>query len=145
MSSDCAPVEYLLQMNRTDYETIISHARDGLPNESCGLLAGRLVNGIKIVERIYCLTNTDESDQHFTIDPREQLAAVKDMRTRSLSPLGNFHSHPATPARPSAEDISLAHDPKASYVIASLAGDVPVVKSFHIENEVVTPEEIELQ
>jgi proteasome lid subunit RPN8/RPN11 len=85
------------------------------------------------VEKIYLLGNQDQSREHFSISPREQLAAVKDMRSNGLVPLGNFHSHPETPARPSEEDISLAYDPAASYLILSLAGGAPVLKNFHIE------------
>ena len=44
------------------------------------------------------------------MDPKEQLKAIKDMRANGLTPLGNWHSHPETPARPSQEDIRLAYD-----------------------------------
>ena len=66
---------------------------------------------------------------------REQLAAVKDMRQNGFSPLGNWHSHPASPSRPSEEDKRLAYDSRASYLILSLLdqGD-PVLNSFHIED-----------
>jgi len=57
-------------------------------------------------------------------------------------PLGNFHSHPSTPARPSMEDIRLAYDPSASYLILSLAEEVPVLKAFGITGDTVEQEEI---
>ena len=82
----------------------------------------------------------DASPEHFSLEPREQLAAVKDMRARGLRPLGNYHSHPATPARPSAEDIRLALDPAATYLILSLAGAEPVLKAFRIESGQVREE-----
>jgi proteasome lid subunit RPN8/RPN11 len=66
------------------------------------------------------------------------------MRAKGLKPLGNYHSHPNTPSRPSAEDIRLAFDPSASYMIVSLAGSEPVLKSFHIESGVSSEEEIEI-
>lgn len=55
-----------------------------------------------------------------------------------------YHSHPATPARPSAEDIRLANDPSISYVIVSLAGPEADVKSFLIHNGQVSPEPLEV-
>jgi proteasome lid subunit RPN8/RPN11 len=55
------------------------------------------------------------------------------MRKNGWTLLGNFHSHPATPARPSAEDIRLAFDPSLSYVIISLEAEEPVIKSFTIQ------------
>ena len=48
-------------------------------------------------------------------------------------PLGNWHSHPESPSRPSDEDKRLANDSKASYLILSLAEEEPVLNSFHIE------------
>ena len=70
-----------------------------------------------MVEKVYLLTNIDHSNEHFTLDPKEQLAAVKDMRANGLMPLGNWHSHPESPSRPSEEDKRLAYDSKASYMI----------------------------
>jgi proteasome lid subunit RPN8/RPN11 len=122
----------------------VNHARSALPDESCGLIAGRIEGLVKIVGRVYLLSNADSSAEHFTIDPREQLSAVLDMRKKDLVPLGNFHSHPKTPARPSDEDIRLAFDPSASYLIMSLASDEPVMRAFHIASGVATAEEIEI-
>lgn len=143
MSGDgTSPARYRLVIKTSDIGGIISHAKSCLPNESCGLIAGKRDGNVKVVERVYKLKNTDESRIHFTIDQREHLASIKDMRARGLTPLGNFHSHPETPARPSEEDIKLAFDPEASYIIISLAGEEPVVRSFHIENGAVAAEEI---
>jgi proteasome lid subunit RPN8/RPN11 len=133
---------YTVRIKKTDREAMVAHAKKGLPNEVCGLIAGRVDRGVKVVEKVYLMTNTDASREHFSIDPREQLSAVKDMRANGLIPLGNFHSHPETPARPSEEDIRLAYDPSASYLILSLMEEEPVLKAFHIEQESVFPEEV---
>ena len=67
------------------------------------------------------------------MDPKEQLQAVKDMRANEMAFLGNWHSHPETPSRPSKEDIRLAYDEKAAYLILSLEDPLqPVLNSFHI-------------
>ncbi|MDR3270437.1 MAG: M67 family metallopeptidase [Peptococcaceae bacterium] len=133
-----------IKISLADYERIIAHATAVLPNEACGLMAGTVSDEVKTVKKVYLLTNIDHSPEHFSIDPREQLAAVKDMRAQGLAPLGNFHSHPSTPARPSQEDIRLAYDPFASYLILSLAGKQPVFKSFRVEKGVVAVEELEI-
>jgi proteasome lid subunit RPN8/RPN11 len=135
---------FKIRVSVSDADEMIAHAKACLPREACGLLSGTIGEGVKKVARVYGMTNADESGSHFTIEPKEQLAAVKDMRARGLAPLGNFHSHPETPARPSAEDIRLAHDPEASYVIISLAGEIPVMKAFHIEDGTASEEEIEI-
>ena len=89
-----------------------------------------------MIEEVYILTNIDHTNEHFSIDPREQLSAIKDMRSKGLKPLGNWHSHPETPSRPSEEDKRLANDSKASYLILSLEKeDEPVLNAFHIEDD----------
>jgi len=133
-----------VRLKSADYEAIVAHARAWLPNEACGLIAGRIEDGIKTVEKVYLLSNTDNSPEHFSIDPKEQLSAVKDMRTNGLAPLGNFHSHPSTPARPSEEDIRLAHDPGASYLILSLAEDKPALRAFGVSNGTLSPQNLEI-
>jgi proteasome lid subunit RPN8/RPN11 len=122
-----------ISLTAFDYLRIVEHARSCLPCESCGLLAGRITEDAKHVDKVYPLDNPDASPEHFSIDPGAQLAAVKDMRALGLTPVGNFHSHPSTPARPSDEDIRLAYDSSASYCILSLAGGEPVLKCFRIE------------
>jgi proteasome lid subunit RPN8/RPN11 len=68
------------------------------------------------------------------------------MRANGLTPLGNWHSHPESPARPSEEDKRLAYDPTVNYLILSLMNaDEPVLKAFDINKErEVTVEEIEI-
>ncbi|MDR1039814.1 MAG: M67 family metallopeptidase [Deltaproteobacteria bacterium] len=120
---------------RSGLELIVSHSLAQRPLEACGLIAGAVLGDEKRVVKVYVLKNLDESRVHFTVDQREQLSAVKDMRAKGLTPLGNFHSHPDTPARPSEEDIRLSFDPKASYLILSLAGPDPVLKSFRVDRD----------
>ena len=64
------------------------------------------------------------------------------MRAEGLVPLGNWHSHPVSPSRPSDEDKRLAFDSSASYLILSLMDDEPVLNSFHIEGDTATKEEL---
>lgn len=60
------------------------------------------------------------------------------MRANGYKPLGNWHSHPSLPSRPSEEDISLAYDSQASYMILSLMAENPVINTFHIEKNTGT-------
>jgi len=90
----------VIVMTKQQYQEILEHSRNALPNEACGLLGGRIENGVKYVEKVYLLRNIDESPEHFSMNPKEQFAAVKDMRNNGWELLGNFHSHPATPSAP---------------------------------------------
>lgn len=136
----------MLKLRKDLYDKMLKHCEDGLPNESCGLIAGTVDGDVKTVEKVYLLTNIDASREHFSMDPKEQLAAVKDARAAGLAMLGNFHSHPESPSRPSEEDNRLAYDSTAEYLILSLMepGN-PVLKAFGVDAEKnVTVHEIEI-
>jgi proteasome lid subunit RPN8/RPN11 len=123
------------------HDDMIAHAREGFPLEVCGILGG---SG-ETVSVIYRMTNTDASNEHFMMEPKEQFAVVKDLRAKGLSMLSVYHSHPETPARPSEEDIKLALTPDVSYIIVSLADTAgPVLKSFKISNGSVENEALEV-
>ena len=133
----------MIKLSKADLQKIVDHAVSELPNEACGLIAGRVEGNDKLIEKVYLLTNIDKSNEHFSLDPKEQLAAIKDMRAAGLSPLGNWHSHPESPSRPSDEDKRLAYDKNASYMILSLMDrEDPVLNSFHIEGDEATKEEL---
>ncbi|SDB19558.1 Proteasome lid subunit RPN8/RPN11, contains Jab1/MPN metalloenzyme (JAMM) motif [Ruminococcaceae bacterium FB2012] len=132
----------MIKLFRSDYDKIVAHAKKEAPIEACGLIAGELSDGDKIVKKVYILTNTDHAEEHFTLDPKEQLAAIKDMRANGLVPLGNWHSHPVSPSRPSQEDKRLAYDSSASYMILSLMDEEPVLNSFHIEGDTAEKEQL---
>lgn len=133
-----------VKLKQSDYNAMIVYARQNLPNEACGLLAGHQTETEIVVEKVFCLTNADASPEHFSMHPQEQLQAVKEMRRLGLSPLGNFHSHPQTPARPSQEDIRLAYDSSAVYMILSLAQKEPVLKAFEIQSGSVVVHTLEM-
>lgn len=126
----------VLKLKKSDYDKMLKHCKDGLPNESCGLLAGTVEGEVKTVTKIYLLTNIDASNEHFSMDPKEQFAALKDARANGVGIIGNFHSHPESPSRPSEEDKRLAYDPNIEYLILSLQeADHPVLKAFGIDKD----------
>lgn len=113
----------------------MEQARAEAPIEACGILAG---SGGR-VEKLYKMTNAELRSDHFMMAPEQQFEAVKDIRSNSLDMLAIYHSHPQTPARPSAEDIRLALTPGVIYVIVSLQGtNGPAVKGFQIEDGTIT-------
>lgn len=115
-------------VTREVYEQMEAAARAAAPLEACGLLAGR--DGT--ICRFYVLTNADQSAEHYSMKPEEQFLAIRDMRARKLDLLGIWHSHPATPARMSEEDLRLAYTPDAAYLILSLAGGRPDLRGFRM-------------
>lgn len=119
---------------------VIEHAQQEAPIEACGYLGQR--GGVACTQ--YRLTNVDGSAEHFSFEPAEQFEAVKRMRAQGERISAVYHSHPATPARPSKEDIRLAHDPNIIYLIVSLTEEPPELKAFWIRNGRVTPQPIEV-
>lgn len=128
----------MLAIPRAIYDAVLAHARNGYPLETCGILAGR--EGV--VAEFYPMTNTDQSREHFLMDPKEQFAVAKALRAKGNTMLAIYHSHPDTPARPSEEDIRFARTPNVSTTILSLATAEPILKSFRIYDGVVTPEPV---
>ena len=122
-------------------ERIIAHAEREAPIEACGYLAGT----DDWITTFYELKNIDGREDHFSFDPQEQFAVHKKARQAGLRIIGVYHSHPITPARPSAEDIALAYDPASLYIIVSLLGGKPVVKGFWIRQGTVSEESLNVE
>ncbi|WP_408955585.1 M67 family metallopeptidase [Natroniella sp. ANB-PHB2] len=134
----------IIELARDDYQKILEDAQGRFPTEACGLVAGLKEEGKIEVKAVYPMTNLDGSAEHFTLDPKEQFKVVKEIRAEGYQLIGNYHSHPATPARPSTEDKKLAYDQEAVYFILSLKGK-PILKAFKIEeHKNVTELKVEL-
>jgi [CysO sulfur-carrier protein]-S-L-cysteine hydrolase len=129
----------MLTIPQQIHQAIVAQARDGFPLEVCGILGGR--DGVATSH--HPMTNTDASNEHFMMDPKEQFAVVKALRAAGEEMLVIYHSHPESPARPSQEDIRLALTPNVFHLIVSLQErDTPVAKAFRINAGVVQPVEL---
>ena len=131
----------MIKITKEILEQIIRHGREEAPIEACGYLAG--TNGEAV--QSYRLRNIDRSPEHFSFDPAEQFEALKKARAENLRLIAVYHSHPASPARPSEEDIKLAYDPDIHYIIVSLLNEPPDVKSFIIRNGKAEKEDVEVR
>lgn len=95
------------------WQTMLNHVLACLPEEACGLLAGRgeLASQVRSVE------NAAHSQVRFRMEPRAQVEALLDLETHGLELLAIFHSHPSGPATPSATDLAEAYYPEAAAII----------------------------
>jgi proteasome lid subunit RPN8/RPN11 len=118
-----------LYISRAIFDEMISHCRENFLNEACGILAGKDED----VSKIYKMTNIEKSPVSYFMDSKEQFKVMKDIRENNLAMLAIFHSHPSSPAYPSAKDVSLAFYEDCIYVIVSLIEKEPVVKGFLIK------------
>ena len=121
-------------------DELIAQARKEAPNESCGYLLGTDDE----VSENYWMENIDHSPEHFSFAPKDQFAALRYARNKNLKILANWHSHPASPSRPSLEDLRLANDPTIRYAILSLHDGEPKLNSFKILNGEVVDKEVYL-
>jgi len=97
--------------------------------EICGYLVGK----DNEVAEILPMKNMDQSLKHFSFDPVEQFDAFSHAHAMGLDLIGVYHSHPASPARMSDEDINMANDAGIYYLIySSHTGEL---KAFKIDEE----------
>lgn len=124
------------------YQQMLAHCVQGLPNEACGFLGGR--DGEAQV--IYPLTNEAASPVYYRPAGREMLAAMNDLDERGIELAAIFHSHVASPPRPSPTDVREAHYPEAVYIIVSLADQTsPEVMGWRIVKDDWTAETGEIE
>ncbi|MDQ3348763.1 MAG: M67 family metallopeptidase [Acidobacteriota bacterium] len=111
-------------------EAIIAHARAEAPLECCGLLLG--VPGV--VEEACRTRNMRRSETAYLVDPADHFAVIRKGRRNGREILGAYHSHPRSPAVPSATDLRDAWDARFLYVIVSLADPhAPDVRGYYLQ------------
>lgn len=126
----------MIYFDKIEYSKIIRQAKEEFPNECCGYIGGHKdEKGDVYIDRVYSLTNMDHSSEHFSMNPKEQFAVVKLIRSEGFVMIGNYHSHPYSPSRPSEEDKKLAFDPGILYGILSLQKKEPVFNFFKVDKD----------
>lgn len=131
-----------LILSQEQLDKIISHCRSEFPNEACGILSGK----DNIVEKVYKMTNIDKSNVSYMMDPKEQFQVMKEMRNYSDKMVAIYHSHPHSPAFPSAKDVNLAFYSDAIYLIVGLIdSERPEIKAFEIIEGKISEVKIEVR
>ena len=120
-----------MRISQAVIDELITQARQDAPNETCGYLLGITTDEGDIVTENYWMENIDHSPEHFAFAPKDQFAALRYARNKGLKILANWHSHTASPSRPSQEDLRLANAPTIRYAILSLHDGVHL-NSFKI-------------
>ncbi|MEZ4658278.1 MAG: M67 family metallopeptidase [Caldilineaceae bacterium] len=116
-----------VKLPRPIHDEIIAHAREGKPEEICGVLRGR---GMEALELIRGRNVASERIDNYEVDPQTLLLQFK-FEEAGDAMMGIYHSHPISVAYPSATDAWNAHYPDAVYFICSLEFDnAPVIRAF---------------
>lgn len=125
---------------------MVSEAVTARPLEGCGLLVGD-PDGSQVF-RFEPINNEAASERMYRLHPLEYLEATTRAENEGLDIIGVMHSHPVTPAVPSKHDTTTATEeliPAAwHWVIVSLAGPVPVVRSYRRSGTSLIEEPIRL-
>ncbi len=115
---------------------VVRHARSQPGEEVCGLIAAERTGCL----RRYPVRNVSvRPAQRFEMDPREQIAAFRRMREDGGRLVAIYHSHPASPPRPSRRDLAAHGYPEAACLIVSLAGREPETRAWRIRGGCAAP------
>jgi proteasome lid subunit RPN8/RPN11 len=132
----------MISLSKELFQQIVKHCVKELPDEACGILAGKTDS----VEKAYEMINADKSPENFIMDPAEQLKVMKEIRRLDLEMVGIYHSHVASEAYPSARDMELAFYPEARYCIVTLKDkNNPRMRAFRIKEGKISEEEVSIK
>ncbi len=118
-------------LSRSAFDRIVDHARREQPRECCGLLVGHGGGTVLVLEAVPA-RNLAEDPNRFFLDPVDHIRTRREARNRGLDVVGYYHSHPHSPARPSARDLAEATYVDALYLIVSLETTPAVVRAYEL-------------
>jgi [CysO sulfur-carrier protein]-S-L-cysteine hydrolase len=125
---------------------LIEHAIADLPNECCGMIAGRGGTATRVLRA----SNSESSPFMYVMDPSEQLGIMDAIDEAGDDLLAIYHSHTRSAAYPSRTDVELAFYPDTLYLIVSIADrDVPEIRAFRLakaapEGQQIAEERVEI-
>jgi proteasome lid subunit RPN8/RPN11 len=115
-----------VKLPQSIYHEIITHSCEGKPEEVCGIIRGvdLVATSLKRSQNI-----AENRVIHYEVDSQTLL----EFALHEDEMVGVYHSHPESPAYPSATDAWIAEYPNKIYFICSLEDDAaPVVRAFRM-------------
>lgn len=130
-----------VHIDRTIINQILGHALQAPEHEVCGLIGSRAGS-----TRVYPIANVaGERDHLFTMDPQQQIDAMRRMREAGEELFAIYHSHPHAPAAPSVLDLEQAAYPEALYLIVSLnTKGVVEMQGYRLHDQRMEPVALEM-
>ena len=122
-----------IQIPRKITNQLLHYSQISPDTETCGLIGS--LHGLPV--SCYPVKNvSDQPQQRFLLDAGQQIEAMAIMRERNEELFAIYHSHPSSPATPSATDLEMAAYPEALYLIISLnTKGVLEMRGFRIDNK----------
>jgi proteasome lid subunit RPN8/RPN11 len=119
----------VVQVLRSVYDAMVAHALTAPTVECCGLLSGK--NGT--ITRLFPAANVAENKAvRYEAEPLEVRRILEEIDGAGEEHLGIYHSHPNSPAYPSATDRKLAAYEVTYFVISLKNRSKPSVRAFHL-------------
>lgn len=111
-----------MRLDASVRDELFAHAREGAPEEVCGVLGGsRNPDGETVVTTSRRVPNVaDTPGTRYELDPADQMQAMDAIEEQGEEVVGFYHSHPRGPEGPSETDARLATWPGYCYCIVSL-------------------------
>jgi len=111
---------------------LLTLAQQSPQDEVCGLVSSHNNQPM----RVYPITNiSPEPGRLFQMDPQKMIDSMRSMREQNEELFAIYHSHPRSPAVPSATDIQQASYPDALYLIISLDTEgVLEMRGYYLRN-----------
>ena len=120
---------------------MVDHLAACLPEEGCGMLAGRGSLGSRVIP----VDNELHSPVAFRMNPQEQLQAFLRMEEDGLELLAIFHSHPRGPQTPSPTDVAEFAYPEAVSIIAVPVDGGWILRGFQMDERGFTEIDLALE
>ncbi len=137
----------LLRLPRAAHDRIVAHARADLPRECCGLIVG-LPGELDLTgpqTELFSLRNVAVGLDFYEVDAGDLFRVTRLLDEDGRDIVAIYHSHPTSPAWPSATDIELAFWPDAWSLICSLdEPEAPSLRAFRIVDGAVSEARIGL-
>jgi proteasome lid subunit RPN8/RPN11 len=129
-----------LRLPQSFMDEMIAHAREDVPNECCGIIAGKDGTATKLYRAI----NAEASPYRYSVESKDLLRIHREVDGRDEDFLAIYHSHTHTEAYPSPTDVRLAAWPDAYYVLVSLMDEAkPVIRAYRIVDGAISEEPLE--
>ena len=120
-----------ITLSQSIKKTLIQHAENENPNESCAILYG---DG-DTVSDVFLTKNIEESPVNFTISNDQLIEGYKIAEEKKLQVIGIFHSHPNSEAYPSSTDKKFMHSNPVVWIIYS--GANKNFKAYVLESDIL--------
>lgn len=124
---------------RAVVDEMVAHALEDLPNEACGMVHAKGGEAIAV----HRVKNDAASPYRYEMNPLQMMRLEGQRDSTGETLFAIYHSHVASPARPSPTDVRMAFFPpgeverepmfpETTYILVSLASEPPDVRAFWI-------------